>query len=95
MTHRAFARIGSRNHCRGRRRNYIHHSTLSAEVKPLTGRNLTVIRSMQCELSENVLYRDSYERDPANLYRLSLRYKRYPTSEQLRRGTHAPSRCST
>jgi hypothetical protein len=28
---------------------------------------------MQCELSENVLYRDSYERDPANLYRLSLR----------------------
>jgi hypothetical protein len=59
MTYRAFARIGSRIHCRWRRRNCIHHSTLSAEVKPLTGRNLTVIRSMQCELSENVLYRDS------------------------------------
>ena len=44
-----------------------------ANPLPLTGRNLTVIRSMQCELSENVLYRDSYERDPANLYRLSLR----------------------
>ncbi|SOE60208.1 hypothetical protein SAMN05446635_1699 [Burkholderia sp. OK233] len=51
MTHRAFARIGSRIHCRWRRRNCIHHPALSAEMKPLTGRDLTVIRSIQCDQS--------------------------------------------
>jgi hypothetical protein len=49
MTHRAFARIGLRIRCRGEHRNCTRHPAWSAEMKPLTGRDLTVIRSIQCD----------------------------------------------
>lgn len=49
------------------------HSARSAEMKPLTGRNLTVIRSMHYEVSADVAYRTSFERDPIYHYRVSFR----------------------
>ena len=49
MTHRACARTCSDPLPRGAG-NYIQQSALSAELKPLSGRNLMVVRSMQLHL---------------------------------------------